>query len=96
MNSLKTIFLFGLLGLFLVFLGRTFGGSTGMYGMLFFSLVMNLGMYFFSDRIAIRSADAKKMSRKKYPGIYRAVKNLTMEAKMPMPKIYLRDRKSVV
>lgn len=60
-----------------------------MYGMLVFSLIMNVGMYFFSDRIAIKSAGAKKMSRKKYPGIYRAVESLSKEAKIPMPKIYL-------
>ncbi len=91
MNSLKTIFLFGLLGLFLVFLGRMFGGSNGMYGMLAISLIMNLGMYFFSDRLAIRSAGAKKMSQKKYPGIYRAVEQLSKEAKIPMPKIYISE-----
>lgn len=60
-----------------------------MYGMMAFSLIMNLGMYFFSDRIAISSAGAKIMSRKKYPGIYRAVEQLTKDARMPMPKVYI-------
>lgn len=60
-----------------------------MYWMLAISLIMNLGMYFFSDKLAIRSAGAKKMSRKKYAEIYRTVEKLTKENRLPMPKLYL-------
>jgi heat shock protein HtpX len=51
--------------------------------------VMNLGVYWFSDRIALASAKAKPISEQEAPQIYSMVRELTTTAKMPMPSIYL-------
>lgn len=60
-----------------------------MWLMLAISLIMNLGVYFYSDKIAIASAGAKPLNSKKYPEVKSAVMELVKKSKMPMPKLYI-------
>jgi heat shock protein HtpX len=87
-NSIKTIILFGCLALILITLGRLFGGNNGMWLMLAISLIMNLGVYFYSDKIAIASSGAVPLP-KEYKDIRKIVAELTQKAKLPKPKLYL-------
>jgi heat shock protein HtpX len=50
---------------------------------------LNLGVYWFSDKIALKSAGAKPLSEQEAPRIYEMVRELTTAAKMPMPALYL-------
>lgn len=88
-NTLKTIVLFGCLALLLITLGRLIGGVNGMWLMLGISLIMNLGVYFYSDKIAIMSAGAKPLDGKKHSQIKELVYDLAKKAKMPKPKLYI-------
>ena len=47
--------------------------------------VMNLGAYWFSDKIALKMSGAKPISEQEAPGLYQMVRELTTRAGMPMP-----------
>jgi len=88
-NTLKTIFLFGCLALLLISLGRFIGGIGGMWLMLGISLLMNLGVYFYSDKIAIMSAGAEPLNTRKYALIKEIISDLTKKSGIPKPRLYL-------
>jgi len=83
-----TLLLGGLTGL-LVVIGALIGGPDTALIFLVVAAVMNLGVYWFSDRIALATARAKPISEQEAPRIYEMVRELTTAAKMPMPRIYL-------
>src|SRR5579863_302211 len=87
-NNLKTTFLLAALtGILLVF-GEAMGGQRGMELALVLAAVMNLGSYFFSDKIALASSGAQPISREENPRIYQIVERLAAKANVPVPKIY--------
>jgi len=88
-NTLKTIVLFGCLALLLITLGRFVGGANGMWLMLAISLLMNLGVYFYSDKIAIMSAGAEPIPANKHSLIKEIVFDLAKKAKLPKPRLYI-------
>jgi len=57
--------------------------------MLGISLLMNLGVYFYSDKIAIASAGAELLHTKKYSFIKEIVSELAKKANLPKPKLYV-------
>jgi heat shock protein HtpX len=59
MNQLKTAFWLVLLTVVLVLVGRLTFGVAGMYAFLGLAVVMNASAYWFSDRIALASAQAR-------------------------------------
>ncbi len=89
MNSIKTVLLLGALtGALLVF-GQLLGGQSGL--MLAFGLaaIMNLGAYWFSDKMVLMMHAAKPVSEAQAPELYSIMASLTSRAGMPMPKLYL-------
>ena len=55
----------------------------------FFALAMNGVSYWFSDKIVLRMYGAKEISTDKAPTLHRIIRDLTLRAQMPMPKLYL-------
>src|SRR3990167_2912330 len=88
MNVLKTGFLLALLTVLLVFIGQLMGGAQGATVAFGFALIMNLVMYWFSDRIALAMHRAKPLSKSEAPQVYRAVREIASREHMPMPKLY--------
>jgi heat shock protein HtpX len=87
-NNLKTtILLAGLTGL-LLGIGQLWGGERGLMFALILAAVMNLGSYFFSDKLAIAMSGAKPIAREQNPRIYQIVERLAAKANVPVPKIY--------
>lgn len=87
-NNLKTtILLAGLTGLFLA-IGQYWGGQQGLIFALILAGVMNLGSYFFSDKIALAMSGAQPIARDENPRIYQIVERLAAKANIPVPKIY--------
>jgi heat shock protein HtpX len=88
-NTFKTAFLLTALTLLLMFIGRAFGGQSGMLIALVFAAVLNFVSYFFSDKIALAMYRAKPVTREELPRAYQAVERLTQRIGLPMPKIYV-------
>ncbi|HDH24747.1 MAG TPA: protease HtpX [Actinobacteria bacterium] len=92
MNNLKTVALLGFLSALVWYLGMTlFRGSGGFYVGLIFAVGINVVTYFFSDKLALKMSRAKPVTEQELPQIYSIVRNLTTQADMPMPRIYMID-----
>ena len=88
-NGLKTAALFGVLWLVVLGLGAVVG--EGQYIWLFAGLGL-LGTaygYWNSDRIAIRAMHAHPVSEIEQPAMYRIVRELSISARQPMPRLYV-------
>ena len=86
-NGLKTALLLGLLSGVLLALGQALGGTNGLVVAFVFAAIMNLGSYWFSDKIVLRMYRAQEVG----PGnrLYGIVERLTRQAMLPMPKVYV-------
>ncbi len=83
-----TILLATLSGLFVV-IGFAVGGSSGALGFLFMAALLNMGSYFFSDKIALAMSRAKPISESEAPRLYQIVRDLCTRADLPMPRLYM-------
>jgi heat shock protein HtpX len=83
-----TILLATLSGLF-VAIGFFIGGSSTALLFLFMAAVMNMGAYFFSDKIALKMSGAKPISESEAPRLYQIVRDLCTRADVPMPRLYM-------
>jgi heat shock protein HtpX len=87
-NGVKTaVLLAGLAGL-LMFFGAQFG-SGGLTIAFVISLVMIGGSYWFSDKLAIRSARAVEVDPSQIPQYHAIMVELTQLAQIPMPRLYV-------
>lgn len=84
----STALLAGLGGL-LVGIGYMFGGIGGATLMLVFALIFNLGMFFMSAKIAIKSSHAIPLDEEKHAKVYEITRQLAQRADIKMPKLYL-------
>jgi len=87
-NTLKTYVLLAALGGLLVLAGSLFGRGGAVIGLLI-GLVFVGGSYWFSDKLAIKASRARPVSEQEAPELYRIVRDLTMRASMPMPKLFV-------
>src|SRR5262249_31592819 len=87
-NQLKTVILLGALSTVLIGLGRMLGPSY-MYGALVLALGMNLGSYFFSDRIILAMHRAREVSASEFPGLHAIVQDLASRAGIPKPRVFM-------
>jgi heat shock protein HtpX len=83
-----TILLAGLSGL-LVVIGALIGGPDTALLFLGIAMLMNLGSYFFSDKLALKMSGAKPVSEEEDPKLYEMVRDLTTRAGLPMPRLYV-------
>ncbi len=88
-NTLKTFTLLGILSVIIIMLGGLFGGQDGIMTAFILSLVMNVGMYFFSDKIALSMSRAKPLSKSTHGDIYSMVEELSQKINIPMPNLYI-------
>ncbi|MDI6796998.1 MAG: zinc metalloprotease HtpX [Desulfatibacillaceae bacterium] len=93
-NSLKTVFLLGLLTVLLVLIGGAIGGRGGMIVALVFAGVMNFVSYWHSDKIVLKMYKAREVSANDAPMLYGLVKSIAMRASLPMPKVYIIPQNS--
>lgn len=89
MNQLKTAALLATLTALFMWAGQALGGQSGMMIALVFAAVMNVGSYWFSDRIVLKMYRAQPATEENAPELLRIVRNLAQQAGMPMPKTYL-------
>jgi heat shock protein HtpX len=87
--TLRTTVLLATLGGLLVAIGYLIGGPGTALAFLFFAVLFNLAMWFFSDKIALRASGAKPISESDAPRIYQIVRELCTRADLPMPRLYM-------
>lgn len=91
MNYMKTAILLAVLTALLVFFGQLLGGRQGAVFALFIAGAMNFITYWFSDKIVLAMYRAKEAAEADSPQLFGMVRELTMKAGMPMPRVYKMD-----
>jgi heat shock protein HtpX len=84
-NNVKTVMLLGLLTGLLVGVGALMGQQF-VLPFLVLGILMNVGAWFFSDRIAIASMRGREVTD---GDVYRMVDDLRRRANLPMPRVYV-------
>jgi heat shock protein HtpX len=83
-----TVLLATLTGLFVV-IGAAIGGAQTALLFLFFGAALNLGAWWFSDRIALKMSGAQPLEESQAPQIYAMTRELCEKAQLPMPDLYV-------
>ncbi|MDO8676707.1 MAG: M48 family metallopeptidase [Candidatus Azambacteria bacterium] len=85
---LVTLFLVVVIGVGWVF-AQIYGNSGILYIAVVFSILMNVAAYWWSDKIVLKMAGAKPVTRENARELYNIVENLSITAGLPVPKIYI-------
>ena len=88
MEQIKTVFLLTFLTVIFVFIGYSFGGSSGMLIAFLLAGGMNFYAYYYSDQQVLKHYDATPLEDSRHP-VYKITQRLTQKAGLPMPKVYL-------
>ncbi len=89
MNYFKTFVLMTLLTVILIAVGGVLGGTQGMVIALVFAAIMNIGTYWFSDKMVLSMYHATPVTEAEQPELYSIVRNLAVRGNIPMPKVYI-------
>jgi heat shock protein HtpX len=90
MNQFKTVALLSLLSALLISASYwLIGGTGGALIGVFLAAVTNLGSWYYSDRIALAAYGAQPVSRNEAPALYAIVQQLSQQAGLPMPAVYI-------
>ncbi|MEK6808111.1 MAG: zinc metalloprotease HtpX, partial [Nanoarchaeota archaeon] len=92
-NQIKTILLLGILSGILLGVGQLVGGRQGLFIGLIFALIMNIGGYWFSDKIVLKIYRAKEVSKEHSPKLHKIVDEVCKKADIPKPRVYLLPTK---
>ena len=88
-NVLKTALLIGALSGVLLFLGATLGGRTGLILMFGVAMVINIGSWFFSDKIVLKTTGAQPVPEGELGWLHEDVEELAARAGIPKPRLYM-------
>jgi heat shock protein HtpX len=94
MNMMKTVFLMTLMMLLLLLIGQAFGGEQGLVMAFLFSLAMNFGMYWFSDKMVLMMYRAKEVTESEEPRLVQMVRRLATQAQLPTPRVYIMQNET--
>lgn len=87
-NMLKTTILLAALTGLMVLIGSHWG-TGGMIIAFLLAIIMNLGSYWYSDKIVLKMYRAKEVSPAEAPNLHKIVDGLAMKAGIPKPKVYI-------
>jgi heat shock protein HtpX len=87
--GIRTTILLASLTCLLVLLGALIGGPSTALTFLVIGAVINLGAYWFSDKIALKMSRAKPLNEEDAPRLHQMVRELAHSAGLPMPRLYV-------
>lgn len=65
------------------------GDPNILYIAVIFALIMNIGSYWYSDKLVIKMTGAVPATRESHSVLLNVVENLSITAGLPMPKVYV-------
>jgi heat shock protein HtpX len=89
MKTLKTFVLLAFLSGLLLFAGQILRQETGLVIALGLALVMNIGSYWFSDKLALKMAKAQEATPQQFPWYHSMVQEMAQRTGNPMPRLYI-------
>ena len=87
-NTAKTTFLLAGMGGLILFISSFFGAQGLTIGVVI-ALTITFGSYWFSDKLAIRSARAVELDPNQLPEYWNVMQELTDRSGLPMPGLYI-------
>ncbi|SDG45974.1 heat shock protein HtpX [Sinosporangium album] len=88
-NGLRTAVLLGAMSALIIGLGAWLGGGGALPVALLAALGITGAAYLFGDRIALTALRARPVGEVEQPTLYRIVRELSTEARQPMPRLYI-------
>jgi heat shock protein HtpX len=89
MSNVKTVFLLVALSGILLAIGYFVAGIGGAIFAFIFAMVLNIGSYWFSDKLALRMTGAHEVTPDEEPRLHAIVESVAAMANMPKPKVYI-------
>lgn len=86
-SQIKTILLLALLSAIIIMLGGLMGGRTGVIFAFGLALLMNVGSYWYSDKIVLSMYRARELAPEEAPYLHKIVEELAHNAGIPKPRI---------
>ena len=88
-SQLKTLLLMAGLSAVLIVMGSALGGRQGILIALVFAVVMNIGSFWFSDKIVLSMYRAQELSPEDAPMVHQIVEELAQRAGVPKPRLFI-------
>ncbi|MEX0933662.1 MAG: M48 family metallopeptidase [Candidatus Paceibacterota bacterium] len=92
-NTRRTWVLMAAFFIAVIFLGWAFSwifnNSIILYVAVFLSIAMNVGSYYYSDKLVLKMTGAHEASEKEYRELHTLVENLAITAGLPKPKVFV-------
>jgi heat shock protein HtpX len=88
-NTMKTTMLLATLTGMFILVGSALGGRGGMIFAFGLAVVMNLGAWWFSDKLALKMSKARLVDAGEAPHLHAMVEQLSLQARMPKPAVYI-------
>ena len=88
-SQLKTLMLMAALSAVLIFMGGALGGQQGILFALVFALIMNVGSYWYSDKIVLSMYRAQELAPEDAPVVHQIVEELARNAGVTKPRLYI-------
>ena len=86
-SQIKTVLLLGLLSGIIIVLGGLLGGRTGIIIAFGMALIMNVGSYWYSDKIVLSMYRARELAPEEAPYLHKIVEELSYNAGIPKPRV---------
>src|SRR4051812_18917710 len=86
-STIKTALLLGAMTALLLLAGGAIGGQGGLMIAFVMAIVMNVGSYWFADKLVLRMYNATEVGPDHL--LYRITARLAQKAGLPMPRVYV-------
>lgn len=88
-SKIRTLVLLVALTSLIMLVGGVVGGRGGLIVAFAFAMIMNVGSFWFSDKIVLSMYRARELAPSEAPLIHRMVEELAHNAGIPKPRIYV-------